>query len=766
MNTKHKSFDTKWLILIVLIAALLLCGVAAAYYIIPGVKQPQLGKGDVTLSLSDNGKVLITWPAPSSGALSRVTVRGENEDQFRLLNEYPDNSAVVEGSILDTPFVLQIQSAVHGKNLLGMDREVLSSRKIEITVKPPRLMRPELSGAVTQPGELRLDWTGSGSCELFTVSGREYQSLGEIEGDSTTLHIGKDGDMELPSYDEPLSLTIRTVCRGDGFVLYGPYVQPVSVERSELLGNELSLECQELDSRNYLLRWNETKADAYEVREWSYASQRWSTIATISHSEPMVYDTGVLRSGTNYRFQIAAVGGSPEEPIAPEEVSLRAGVSTLYATIWPIIDVKLYSDAAMVKSLDTIPAGTALCVLEEDGDCFQVRYKDQYGYVDNRYCMINLPEYTGDFCAYSITNSSSSLFKVHDYPIEHITGEVIQGFEGVSTAEDGYLVPYLYPSARKLLTAAQAAEADGYRLRIYEAFRPNEATRYLYDTMLSQLDYPLPELDEQGNYIFYVPPEPEPEEEQPEETGTEPAPTEDTEPAAPPEEQQTLSTYEPEEGEPPAPTLPEEDGEPETPPDDTPPAEDVPEEPAPDTPPASDPDSPPESDESETGLQEEPQPEEEPQGPTYRTIMTDGRFGINSFLAASVSAHNRGIALDLTIEKLDGTKLEMQSPMHDLSWYSATYRNNDNAKLLASYMTMAGVGMRGLTSEWWHFQDDDTREAIGLNSYLYKGVTAEGWTRDKTGWRYRYADGRYAYDTSVRTGGKRYVINAEGYAEE
>lgn len=131
-----------------------------------------------------------------------------------------------------------------------------------------------------------------------------------------------------------------------------------------------------------------------------------------------------------------------------------------------------------------------------------------------------------------------------------------------------------------------------------------------------------------------------------------------------------------------------------------------------------------------------------------------------------VSAHNRGIALDLTIEKLDGTKLEMQSAMHDLSWYSATYLNNDNAKLLESYMTMAGVAMRGLTSEWWHFQDDDTREAIELNSYLYKGVTAEGWKYDGRGWRYRYADGRYARDTSVYADGVRCDMDADGYAIE
>ena len=104
--------------------------------------------------------------------------------------------------------------------------------------------------------------------------------------------------------------------------------------------------------------------------------------------------------------------------------------------------------------------------------------------------------------------------------------------------------------------------------------------------------------------------------------------------------------------------------------------------------------------------------------------------------------------------------------MHDLSWYSATYLNNDNAKLLEHYMTMPGVAMRGLTSEWWHFQDDDTRSAISLNQYLYKGVTAEGWKNDGFGWRWRYADGHYAKTGTIRVGGQNYTIGADGYLVE
>ena len=225
---------------------------------------------------------------------------------------------------------------------------------------------------------------------------------------------------------------------------------------------------------------------------------------------------------------------------------------------------------------------------------------------------------------------------------------VLPGYENVRMADGTFLVPYLYPCAKKLLTAAQAAEADGLRLKIYEAFRPQRATRFSYDTTEKQLKDPA--LTESGAQV----------------------------------------------------------------------------------------------------------------GTTLSRLMTDnGRFNLGSFLARTISSHNRGIALDLTLEKPEG-ELEMQSGMHDLSWHSETYLNNLNAKLLEGYMK--AVGMSGLSSEWWHFQDDATRKAIGLNSSLEKGVSPEGWTQDDGGWRYRNADGSIARNTALTIDGRVYTFDGSGYA--
>lgn len=767
MSTRRRSSKIKW---IVPAAVLILAAAAAAYFFTPGVSRPQAGTGDLLLTMEEDGTVLLTWPEPSGGALSRVTLRsGEGEEQ--ALEETQKTSAVLDAALLDQPLHVTVQAVVRVKNLLGMERELVSRDALAVTVQPYAAPRPVLEGESGEPGELKLSWTDRGNYELGILEEGACRPFKQVGDRGAVLTFGEEGELPLPSYDDPAQITLRAVREGEGYLLCGPWSEPLQVMRESLLGSELSLERQDLGERLYALRWNETKGDRYEIQEWSAGEGRWETLAQIARTEPLRYETGMLRSGSDHRYRVVSLGGDPAEPVEPAELSFRAEISTRYATVWPVVDVDFFEDAALTGSLGRIPAGTALCVLDEQPDVFQVRWKDQYGWVDSRFCMINLPEYIGDVCAYDITNSYSSIFMVHDSPIRDITGQVIQGFEGIRTAEGGFLVPYLYPCARKLLTAAQAAERDGYRLRIYEAFRPNEATRFLYDTTLEQINYPLPTFDEEtGEYVFYEPPE-EPEE------------TRETAENAPEDPEIPENETPPGEGLPgesageTAPVLPEEDvpEEPASPEEDAaPPPEESgepadPEGPEPQLPPLQE-DGEPQLPDGETGLlpEEDPPevPEEElPEGPTFLQVMTDGRFGINSFLAAAVSNHNRGIALDLTIEYLDGRPLDMQSAMHDLSWYSATYLNNANAKLLASYMTMPGVAFRGLTSEWWHFQDDDTRNALSLGSYLYKGVTAEGWTRDNIGWRYRDAAGNYLRDTTVKIGGKHYTLDSDGYAQ-
>lgn len=778
-NTAYKRHKSSYAILLLPLALLVLLAgaVAAAYFITPNSARPVVGKGDVQVYVQASGTVSLAWPEAGEQASYLLYLRSGEEGDYQFAGQHEENRADLSGISMSQPLYLRIQAVAFGKNLLGMTRELTSEELIEVTVLPQKLPgRPLVSGVPNEDKSLALSWDASADCgyEVCSVTNGLYTPLLTVSGGSATVRFGADGDVDMPSYDTPVQVAVRPAFHGEGYILYGDYSMPVSVERESLLGNELSLEYQESGERLYTLRWNETKGDYYEIQEWDAEYNQWETLTRIERTADLVYETGRLASGSDHRFRVTAYDQAAAESFdvtedngfsaEPDEVSFRASISPLYATVWPILDLKLYDGPRQSQVLATIPGGTALCVLEETGNWFQVRYQDNYGYVDSRFCMINLEEYLGDVCSYDITNSYRSIFKVHQYPIENVTWKVIQGFENVHTADGEYLVPYLYPSAKKLLTAAQAAEQDGYRLKIYEAYRPNEATRFLYDTTLTQLDNPVPALDDLGRVIdprtgYTVDPEtgflldpvsgtlidpatipdPEPEPEVPEEEGGD---TEgDTEGEASGEDDDYVEPLLPDE-----PLLPGE-------------GEDL-GQPAGNEPTTGTGGS----DEGELELEDNPPPE-----PadilTLGQVMTDGRFRISSFLAAVTSAHNRGIALDLTLETLDGIELEMQAAIHDLSWHAATYLNNDNAKLLAHYMHDV-VGMNGLSSEWWHFQDDATRNAIKLNTYLYKGVSAEGWTKDDTGWRYRRADGSFYRGGSITVDGKSYELDGNGYVME
>lgn len=79
-------------------------------------------------------------------------------------------------------------------------------------------------------------------------------------------------------------------------------------------------------------------------------------------------------------------------------------------------------------------------------------------------------------------------------------------------------------------------------------------------------------------------------------------------------------------------------------------------------------------------------------------------WGPSWFLAKSISRHNRGDALDLTITNKNGVEYKAQTPMHTLDTRSLRKYNNKTANKLSNIMTSAGF--ETLESEWWHFQED------------------------------------------------------------
>nr|WP_326165439.1 M15 family metallopeptidase [uncultured Oscillibacter sp.] len=600
---------------------------------------PRFGEGSLLVCADGGGTVELYWPAAADPAMYQVEVRWGEVREERYHRE---NAARLSGIPAGEELHVRIRAVADGQDVFGRPRQALSRKTLKAdVVLPEGLTAPEVLGAA-EAGALA--WTGGGDVyEIF----RLHDSIAPGAAGGDHVASTEEESWSPPPQEDARRFAVRSGWRRRGFVLCGPAASLTVSGGRDLPVVPLSLSYRETDPRMYVLEWDGTRCHGFEVQEWR--GDGWETIARMAPEEHMRYDTGRLRSGSSHRFRVAA---RPDNALGVDidaaEVSFTASVSPLYSTVWPIQDLTLYEDPGKGGRLASVPGGTALCVLAEEGDWFRVRYEEEYGWLDSRFCMIDLPEYVGDHCDYDITNSYRSLFAAHDVPIGQITGQVIEGFEDVRTADGEFLVPYLYPCAKKLLTAARQAEADGYRLKIYEAFRPQRATRSLYDVTDAQ----------KGDAVVTA------------------------------------------------------DG----------------------------------------------------RRTTLLKLMTDdGRFSLGSFLARTISAHNRGIALDLTLEEIgSGEELAMQSPIHDLSWYAAADRSNDNARLLAGYMT--GVGMNGLSSEWWHFQDDATKGAIGLKASLYQGVSPEGWVQDDAGWRYRDRDGSFLRDAAVTIDGRRYTFGHDGYA--
>jgi hypothetical protein len=67
-----------------------------------------------------------------------------------------------------------------------------------------------------------------------------------------------------------------------------------------------------------------------------------------------------------------------------------------------------------------------------------------------------------------------------------------------------------------------------------------------------------------------------------------------------------------------------------------------------------------------------------------------------------------------------------------------------------------------ITSEWWHFQDNDTKNQLQPSS-VTNGVCVEGWKKDARGWRYRMADGTFIENTTESINGVSYEFDTDGY---
>lgn len=645
--------------------------------------------GIFTVTERENGTLVLSWDAVSGVDAYTVDIASGGESIYKTV--CASNSCAIPEAALDRNVTITLTTTLTVNSRRG--DETLSCEK-PLTVST-FMEAPEVSNVIARTDgttrTLTLSWYGPAddSYTVYAEKNGELKELKTVTGNSVDISYAEGGDIEMPSRDETITFWFSSDRQSDGITYIGAMVETISITRDHLLDTRLTLTAIDNGYNSYTIRWNPTRGDRYELQLMNKEGSGWDTLAVYDSEDDLVYETGHLEPFTDYSYRVIAIGGQTqadsEYAVQPETVIVSTKESPVYCSIWPIHDLTVYSEAGGGDTLGTAKAANAYTVLEEKDGWFKIFFKNKEGYVDSNYVLINLPEYVGDLISYDIKNSYSAIYRVHEYDIPEITDTVIHGYEHIIT-EDGYIAPILYPTAHKIVKAALAAGEGGYRLKIYDSFRPREATRQLYDTTLKILNDPLPEDIEEG------------------------------------EEWQELMR---EDG-----AVPEIQGE-----------------------------------EGGTNPDEAGLDTEEDGRMTYYMLMTNGTYYLGNFLARVGSYHNMGIAVDLTLEyKSNRSELMMQTSMHDLSWYSVVYLNNFNADLLAQYMT--GAGFATLSSEWWHFQDNELRDSLKLKTYLEVGLNPMGWKADNNGMRYRTGDGNYYAGASLKIDGVDYTFDHNGYCNE
>ena len=150
------------------------------------------------------------------------------------------------------------------------------------------------------------------------------------------------------------------------------------------------------------------------------------------------------------------------------------------ASGYAAVNLPLYKDSSETI-LDTLIPGQGFTILEEQNDWWYIEVNNITGWVYNKLCMINLPDIIPSI-VHDNTNTYSSLFRSSGIDIPNITGTALyesRDFNGRLGREE-YIAVVLYPMAKKIHAAQQAALADGNTLVIYEAFRPSDAHDFLH----------------------------------------------------------------------------------------------------------------------------------------------------------------------------------------------------------------------------------------------------------------------------------------------
>lgn len=530
-----------WIVLILLILGLL--SVAVVKVLLPYMQARSTGSpnGILTIREQADGNLAVSWQEVSGADFYCVELfeplQNKNDEPVMLYQKqiYNGTACVISPQDPDRKLTLRVTPGKEYE-MMGEVHQRYSQSWLEITTT---FDAPALSDLQYTPNTdtdtLEIGFSMKKG-DICIITRQEQSGTSEVQRvDKGEAHIrfGEGKDLPLPEWNQTETFFFAAQRQGIGYMFYGQEAGSISVVGEDFLDRELNLQLEDLGQNLCRLTWSETKGEFYEVQVRQDETEDWTTVDVVTRAEERSYASEKLEPFKHYEFRVAAVGGQTMKDSQFAAISdikeIDSGASPLYCTVWPTKELKVYTDDQKSDYFTRTEIGKAYCVIGEAEGLFKVRTETGEGYINSTHCMINLPEFLGDLCAYNITNSYDSLYMVHEYEMPGITGTTITGYSDIRLKDDTYLVPLLYPTALMLEDAALSARDYGYRLKIYDAYRPNKATVGLYNEMEDMLDGPIPEKTYTGKKVTLVMPEPE-------EPVVETGPDGETLPTVPPED--------------------------------------------------------------------------------------------------------------------------------------------------------------------------------------------------------------------------------------
>ncbi|MHB1152264.1 MAG: M15 family metallopeptidase [Eubacteriales bacterium] len=202
---------------------------------------------------------------------------------------------------------------------------------------------------------------------------------------------------------------------------------------------------------------------------------------------------------TEYTETETVIANETETDIVPDEVvdAIKVYEDAGFFEL-PIKGVTGYTTVMMNLKEDTsqnspitqtLNAGTSFIILKEEGELWYIQTETVSGWLEHKYCLINLPSIIPSII-YDNTNTYSSKFMSSVKFIPNITGETLYNAKAYNERlnKDEYIMPILYSTAKKIQAAQQLAISEGNSLKIYEAFRPYIAQQNVFNA-LTKLAY-------------------------------------------------------------------------------------------------------------------------------------------------------------------------------------------------------------------------------------------------------------------------------------